>query len=915
MEYAYDVLTRLSLESAGFTTATGLAMRLLGDMEGKATAAERAVAKLAQRFNLPVDQFTAQAAGMGKYTTEINAAAAAHANLAKAQGGLGSVIVGASLVGIGLAGISAMKGAVTAAGAMQDAITQVGIAAQGTQPQLDALYTQSFKVANQTQYSASAVLTMDQIMARMNFNDPTHKKTQRQVIQDAIPQFARAAEIAQHFQGTGYEETITGLAQQAHMMGAYSGGALARNVGYSTQLGIVSHMTAQQQANALSYLTPSMKTGQLSTLDAMALVALSNQTGLNQGKGASNLGALMRGLAPTGAPKHDRALADIERLGGGNFYDAKGDAVPLTTALGILNRFYDNKTIRNDRRGVIAQHALNVQGMRAAAVLGSDLSINQFGGLRTRIAGGTPAASEAEQRQLNATLPGQLATLSGNMGSLSALMGKGLLPVVTLLVHGLVAATGALVDLLSHHEEIAKFASLFLAVGSAAAVVVGGILAIQGAMALMGAAAALSNVSIGISLGPVALIFGSIAAVAVVAALAIQNWGTITGALTGKLGPLWQALSIGGLAIGGFVVGIKGAELAIASWGAITSAASAATALWATATGSAAVSGSVLTGVLPAMISGIGGMTAAATGLDFVLSPFILGLGTVALAVGAAVLVFRDWKDISTALGQDMAWLNMKTRDFTAAIDALAKRKDAIGGVFQGLQAPTNPGNALGGYVHSLFGGASPTPKPGTTLPGARQPATPPTGPAVDIAHPFNPGDALGHWLRQFAGVPGSKGGTGYGQGGGGFEAVPSALSVTLAHTATRAAMRPPAPAHTALTAALALPRVIAHPGVAALSRPTAQTPTRTPVAQRPPAIPATRAPGAAPVHNHYHKHVTIAKDALNLTVTPHPGQSPAQIGDHVKKTVVTDIAKELANAFHDAHGYTGLVPSSDARW
>ena len=906
-EYAYDVAVRLGMQTSGFTTAVGLATRLLGDVEGKATTAERAVARLAQRFNLPVDQFTSQAAGMGKYTTEINAAAAAQANLAKAQGGLGKMVVGASLVGIGLAGISAMKGAATAAGAMQDALAQVGIAAQGTQAQLGALFTQSFAVANQTQFSASAVLSMDQIMARMNFNDPTGKKTQRQVIQDAIPQFARAAEIAQHFQHTGYEETITGLAQQAHMMGAYSGAALARNVGYSTQLGIVSHMTAQQQANALSYLTPSMKTGQLGTLDAMALVALSNQTGLNQGRGASNLGALMRGLAPTGAHKHDSALAAIERLGGGNFYDAKGDAVPLTTALGILNRFYDNKTVTNERKGVLAQRGLGVQGARAAAVLGSDLSINQFGGLRTRIAGGTPAASEAEQRQLNATLPGQLSTLSGNIGSLSALLGAQLLPVVTPLVHGLVAATGALVDLLSHHQKVAAFAATFLAIGSATSIAVGGILAARGAMEIL----RVTSIATDLSMGPLLGTVGSLALAVGAASLVITNWGTITGALTGKLGPLWQALSIGGLAIGGFVVGIKGAELAIASWGMITSAASAATALWATATGSAAVSGSVLTGVLPAMISGLGGMTAAATGLDFVLSPFILGLGTVALAVGAAVLVFRDWKDISTALGQDMAWLNMKTRDFTAAIDALAKRKDAIGGLFQGLQAPTNPGNALGDYVHSLFGGKSPVPKPSATPPGGRQPATPPpTGPAVDLAHPFNPGDALGRWLRQFAGVPGSKGGTGYGQGGGGFEAVPSALSVTLAHTATRAAMRPPAPAHTALTAALALPHVTARPGVAASARPTAQTPTSTPVAQRPPVA------RAAQVHNHYdHRSFTVAKDAIVNNITTHPGQSPAQIGDYVSQATVKAIAKDLAHAFHDAHGYTGLVPSSNQPW
>jgi len=550
---SYDIAVRLSMSTAGFGAGAGMAMKLLGDLEGKSTQAEAAIAKLASSMGITSDVFMQNANRMGTYQTQIGAMTTAHNNLATAMGGVTKMAIGAGLIGVGVIGVGLVKGWVSAAGTMQDALTQVGIAAQGTQAQLQSLFTQSFSVANATQYSAAQILSMDQIMGRMNFNDPTGKQTQRQVIQAAIPQFARAAEIAQHFQGTGYEETITGLAQQAHMLGAYSGAALARNVGYSTELGVVSHMTAQEQARALSYLTPSLKTGQLGTLDAMALVAVANQTGLNQGKGGSNLGALLRGLAPTGAHKHDSALGRIEQLGGGSFYDKNGNAVPLPTALGILNRFYDSKVVTNERRGIIAVQGLGVQGARAASVLGSDLSIGQFKGLRARIAGGTPAASKAEQEQLNATLPGQLATLTGNMGSLAAIMGTGLLPIIAPIAHGFVLMTSALVDFLSHHKDVAEFVAVFTLVASTSAIVVGGILAISGAVQLLSLAAA----PLGIELLPITAIILGIGAAVAAGVWIWQHWGDIMKALspvmeffiTPALNAMGQSLS----AVGNFI--------------------------------------------------------------------------------------------------------------------------------------------------------------------------------------------------------------------------------------------------------------------------------------------------------------------------------------------------------------------------
>jgi len=584
------------------------------------------------------------------------------------------------------------------------------------------------------------------------------------------------------------------------MMGAYSGAALARNVGYSTQLGIVSHMTAQQQANALSYLTPSMKTGQLGTLDAMALVALSNQTGLNQGRGASNLGALMRGLAPTGAPKHDRALASIEHLGGGNFYDAKGEAVPLTTALGILNRFYDNKTVTDERKGVLAQRGLGVQGARAAAVLGSDLSINQFGGLRTRIAGGTPAASEEEQRRLNATLPGQLATLSGNMGSLSALMGKGLLPVVTPLVHGLVAATGALVDFLSHHEEIAKFASVFTLVGSSAAIVVGGITAISGALSLMAVAAA----PLGIELLPLtALVVGLGAAVAA-GVWVWQNWGNIVKWAGGVLSGV-------GRQVGAFIS---------------------------------------LAGTLLGVFGQIGGALAQDLGLDKLFAMLVRVEGAWVHFLDTTLHLKDALNWAGSALQSFLHWLGVlhdgpKKNAHSVTVWPAAPKP---GSVHATATRDGTVGLPTTLYLPPI---AASKGRPYATIPHA-VPRRVPTAATTVAAHPrLMPALTAGH---------------------------------SVAHTApAHTAPAHTAPAHTALTAALALPHV-------------------------------TR--GAQHTHHHAAQTVHIAPNLhVALTINGADHHDPKALARDVSAHVSKDVAKELAHAFHDAHGFTGLVPSSDARW
>jgi len=157
----------------------------------------------------------------------------------------------------------------------------------------------------------------------------------------------------------------------------------------------------------------------------------------------------------------------------------------------------------------------------------------------------------------------------------------------------------------------------------------------------------------------------------------------------------------------------------------------------------------LLVGFIPGLITGVGGLVAGFTGLDFVLSPFILGLGAVGVAAVVAIAIFENWDAISVALGQDWDYLTIKLRDFTSMIDKLAAQKNAIGAFFQGLENPINPGQALG---QALTGGGAP-PKNGAPKRTS--------GPAVDFANPYNPGAALGHWVRHWMGVPGTGGGGG----------------------------------------------------------------------------------------------------------------------------------------------------------
>ncbi len=672
MDSLYSISVRLGLDATGFSGAAALATTVLQKLEQQAIAT------------------SGSTAGLGK-------------SLSMVAGGM------ALLVG-GMAGVHVLESWTTAAGRMQDALTQVGIAAGGTQAQLHALFNQSFGVANQTQYSGSDVLSMDQIMARMGFRDLSGKQTQRQVIGQAIPDFARAAEIIQHFTGTGYQETVTALAQQAHMFGAYSGEALKQNVAWATGAALVSHMTPSQEVNVMRYMAPAVKSGQLTSLDAMTLAALGNQTGLTVGgRAASSIGTLLRELSPNGSKKHDDALAQIERLGGGDFYQ-HGKLVAPDTWLGILNKFYDATKGDQPLQTYLAKNGLLVQGQQAASVLGSNTSIAQYAAIHAQLMKDTPGWAVTTQGQVNATLPGQLQTLTGNLGSIQSLLGTQLLPALAPVIHGFVELTGGIVSLLTLHPELAQFIVTFTAVSTAAALIAGPILVAAGAFGILSAAGV---VTAGAFLPFTATVLGILAAVTLVT-FAVTHWGTVMDAFSGKLGSAWQVVSLGAVAIGATIaVG----QVASAVFGVL----SAATFVLSGGFGVAALAGGALDVLLGgvsavaaaaafgyglldvavmALSGGFGIASIAAGALDLLLAPYTIPIMAIIAAVGGAIYVFTHWSQVSTILGNVFGWLGGKLHDFLVML-GLAKNTTPAG---VGAQ------NAYSGGVATTATGATAVP-------------------------------------------------------------------------------------------------------------------------------------------------------------------------------------------------------------
>ncbi len=555
-----------------------------------------------------------------------------------------------------------MSGWVKSAATMQDAVTQVGATAQGTKAQLNSLYNDSFKIAGQTQFSAPQILDMAKVMAVHGFTDPSGKTSQRALIDQALPEFARAAEINYRMKGTSYTDTVTALTQQAHMFGVYKGQALINNVDLATRAGLASGMTPDQQTNVLRYLMPAAKGLHLPTMDVYALAALANQNGLTMGRGGSNLGALFQYMVPGGSKAHQAGLNFVQEHGGGSFYTSQGQFEGIPNAQKVLAAFMSAPGISDAQRLGALTAAFKQQGERAAVVLGTPNATKQYGNIVKELQPYDPLknptgyATVAEmQRKLNQTLVGQMQTLTTNLSSISAMMGKELVPAAVHAANAFVLLTGGIIALGTQHPLLVQLAADAVALMTAIGLIVGPILLVKGAWSLLGIPSMIKG------LAEVADAFKWLSATEVIAATAAKAWAVAQGVAA----VVTNSLSI--------------SLIAAALWQRALTVAQAASAAVA---GVAAGAYGVLDATVIALSGGFGIATIAATALDLALSPITLTVAALAVGAGAAYYAWTNWATVTDALSGKLGpvWRGVAT--FVTVLDPAIGVVTTISGAF-----------------------------------------------------------------------------------------------------------------------------------------------------------------------------------------------------------------------------------------
>ncbi len=664
-ESIYELSARISLNTVGFTSGTALVMRGFEQIKNQVQMADRAVAGFEQRV-LMQNMSTAQREAY-RYTQALDAQTMAQTRLTEATKNYHRVIAGGVLTGVGIAGVGVMSGWVKSAATMQDALTQVGATAQGTQAQLTRLYNDSFTIAGQTQFSAPQVLDMAKVMAMHGFTDPSGKTSQRALIDQALPEFARAAEINYRMKGTPYADTVTALTQQAHMFGIYKGQALINNVDVATRAGLASGMTPDQQTNVLRYMMPAAKGLHLPTMDVYALTALANQNGLTMGRGGSNLGALFQYMVPGGSKAHQQGLNAVQTYGGGSFFDAKGQFEGIANAQKVLSTFMSARGLSDAQRLGALTAAFKQQGERAVVVLGTPNATKQYGNIVKQLQPYDPLknpsgyATVAEmQRKLNQTLVGQMQTLSTNMSSISAMMGKELVPAAVHAANAFVMLTGGIIALGTHHPILVQLAADATVLMTAIGLVVGPILLVKGAWSLLGIPGMIKG------LAEVADAFKWLSATEVIAGTAAKA----SAMAQGVAAVVTNSLSV--------------SLIAAAVWNRALAVAQAAGAVVA---GVAAGAYGVLDGAVIAMSGGFSIATIAAGALDLALSPIALTVAALAVGAGAAYYAWTNWATVIDALSGKLGPVGQVLATLVTTLDPAIGLIAVISGAFHNWDA------------------------------------------------------------------------------------------------------------------------------------------------------------------------------------------------------------------------------------
>lgn len=293
--------------------------------------------------------------------------------------------------------------------------------------------------------------------------------------------------------------------------------------------------TYEQFSEVIGRATPSAARAGQSVETLAGMLAYLTRNGLSAAMAAASAGRAFDAIS------NPKTVSRLEAMGV-TVKDAAGNFLPLTDVITDLQKHMSNLTAP-ERAAALADLFKGSGGTIQArrffdAVLKDEESVKQFVGLVGDMNNATGAFGQAYDTMANTTAS-QSQILQNQWQTLRIEVGQALIPVLQQLMKWLSALLGWWNSL---SDGTKKQIVIWVAIGAAILVVLGFVIAIAGAIMMLGGAAAALGIGLGALLGIFGLIVLAIAAIIVVAILVAKNWDAISSTMSAAWNAFWNVL-------------------------------------------------------------------------------------------------------------------------------------------------------------------------------------------------------------------------------------------------------------------------------------------------------------------------------------------------------------------------------------
>lgn len=377
--------------------------------------------------------------------------------------GASAETAGLALTGLGAIALGAFAAAVKASADFEKSLSEFKAVTGSTTEQLDQIREKALQLGADTAFSAKEAADAMVELGKQGLSTA-------QILEgaaDATVALAAAGGIelpeAASIAAAALNQFKLQASDLPHVADLLAGAANASATGVS-ELG-----------QAMSFVGPVAQAMGLSIEDSVGALALFANNGIDASRGGTALRAILSRLVPASkqAAGVMQELGIITKDGSNSFFDAKGNVKSMSEVIGILND--KTKSLTAEQKINALQTIFGTEALAAANVM-AGTTAKSFDELQDSIAK-TKAADVAAERMNN--LSGAMEELQGSIETVLIRAGSQFQTGITGIVKLLTQFVNALGNL---NPEIQKWIGYLLAGGGAAAIAVGGILLVVGAV-------------------------------------------------------------------------------------------------------------------------------------------------------------------------------------------------------------------------------------------------------------------------------------------------------------------------------------------------------------------------------------------------------------------------------------------------